>query len=103
MTGALCVEGLIYGKIDNIRKVEAGPIKSGGKVIQILLAINVNPNANIVGTPERRSIHRASSSCCGPSPMGPMKKSLCPSLLETHWATLEEFRERRADRPSARI
>jgi hypothetical protein len=28
--------------------------------------------------------------------MGPMKKSL-PSLQQTHWATLEGFRERQAD------
>jgi hypothetical protein len=88
---------MIHGEIDNIRKVEAWPIKPSDEVIQILLAIDVNPDANC-GPPEHGTKHRASFSCCGPSPMGPMKKSLCPSLLETHSATLEEFRERQADR-----
>jgi hypothetical protein len=40
---------MINGEIDNIRKVEAWSIKPGGEVVQILLAINVNPNPDIVG------------------------------------------------------
>jgi hypothetical protein len=40
---------MIHGEIDNIRKVEAWPIKPSDEVIQILLAIDVNPDANIVG------------------------------------------------------
>jgi hypothetical protein len=40
---------MINGEIDNIRKVEAWSIKPGGEAVQILLAINVNPNPDIVG------------------------------------------------------
>jgi hypothetical protein len=40
---------MIHGEINNIRKGEGWPIKPSGEVIQILLAIDVNPDANIVG------------------------------------------------------